>query len=168
ALAVDADFAGGRLDQLQDRLAGGRFAATALADQPQGLALGDVEGDAVDRVDLADGLLQHPLLDREMLDQVAHRQQRRPANGPCFHGTHARATWSEWKQAAKWPVSFSSKAGISRRQMSVAKVQRAANGQPGISSLSDGTVPAISARRGRRSCARLAPSFGTEASRPLV
>ena len=43
-----------------------------------------------------------------------------------------------------------------------------ANGQPGISSFSDGTVPRISARRCRRSGARLAPSFGTERSRPFV
>ena len=54
ALAVDPDLAGGRLDQLQDRLAGGRLAAAALADQAQGLALGDVERDAVDRMDLPD------------------------------------------------------------------------------------------------------------------
>ncbi len=69
ALAVDADLAGGRVDQLEDRLAGGRLAAAALADEPQGLALGDVEGDAVDRMDLPDGALQQPLLDREVLDQ---------------------------------------------------------------------------------------------------
>src|SRR5215472_9160308 len=81
---------------------------------------------------------------------------------------HARETSSECQQAAKWPPSFSSKAGISRVQISVAKEQRAANGQPGIASFNDGTVPGISASRGRRESARLAPSFGTEARSPRV
>ena len=162
ALAVDANLAGGRVDQLQDRLAGGRLAAAALADETQGLALGDVERDAVDRMDLPDRALQQPLLDREMLDQSPDRQSSGLGSG------HAAATRSEWKQAAKCPGSFSSKAGISRRHMSVAKAQRAANGQPGIGSLSEGTVPGISASRGARSWSSEAPSRGTEASSPLV
>ena len=58
ALAIDADFAGGRLDQLQNGLAGGRFATAALADQPQRLSRRDVERDAVDGVNLPDGALQ--------------------------------------------------------------------------------------------------------------
>ena len=74
ALAVDADLARGRVDQLEDRLAGGRLAAAALADEAQGLALGDVERDAVDRVHLADGAPQQPLPDREVLDQPLDRQ----------------------------------------------------------------------------------------------
>src|SRR5205085_10777599 len=69
-LAIDADLTGGRLDELQNRLAGGRLAAAALADEAQSLALPDVEGNAVDRMDVADGLLQQALLDREMLDQI--------------------------------------------------------------------------------------------------
>src|SRR5262249_21384751 len=86
----------------------------------------------------------------------------------CSINSHARATSAECQQAAKWPPSFSSKAGISRVQMSVAKEQRAAKGQPAISSFNDGTVPGISASRGRRESARLAPSFGTEESNPRV
>ena len=76
ALAADPDLAGGRLDQLEDGLARGRLAAAALADEAQGLALRDVERDAVDGVDLADGALQQPLSDREVLDQVPDREQR--------------------------------------------------------------------------------------------
>ena len=107
----------------------------------------DVEGDAVDRVHLPDGALQQPLLDREMLDQPPDREERdRRRRRGCVHA--AAATRSAWKQAAKWPGSFSSKPGISRRQMSVAKAQRAANGQPAIVSRNDGTVPGISASRG--------------------
>src|SRR5581483_61138 len=130
-----------------------------LADQAQRLAAADVECDAVDRVDLADGALQQPSPHREVLDQVLHRKQRRG---------HAAATRSAWKQAAKWPPSFSSNGGGRRRQISVAKAQRSAKAQPGIASFSDGTVPAISASRAGRSCARLAPSRGTELSSPLV
>src|SRR4029077_1082848 len=100
-----------------------------------------VEGDVVDRVDLPDRALQQPLLNREMLDQSANRQQR-------LGRSHAAATRSEWKQAAKCPGSFSSNSGISPRQISVAREQRASNGQPGIASFNDGTVPAISAKRG--------------------
>ena len=42
--------------------------------------------------------------------------------------------------------------------------QRASNGQPGIASFNDGTVPGISARRGARSTSSVPPSRGTEAS----
>src|SRR5208282_6462279 len=154
ALAVDADLARGRVEQFEDRLARGRLAAPALADEAQGLTRADVEGDAVDRVDLPDGALQQPLFDREMLDEAANRKQRRGQS-------HAKATRSEWKQAAKCPGTFSSKTGISRPQMSVAKEQRASNGQPGMASLSDGTVPGISASRRTCSTSRVAPRRGT-------
>src|SRR6516225_5673896 len=69
ALAPDADLARGRIDQFEDRLAGGRLAAAALADEAQSLALSDVERDSIDGVHLADGALQQALLDREMLYQ---------------------------------------------------------------------------------------------------
>src|SRR5262249_26130911 len=46
--AAQLDRAGGGLDQLQHRLAGGRLAATALADQAQRLSGADREADAVD------------------------------------------------------------------------------------------------------------------------
>ena len=91
--AADPDLAGGRLDQFEDRLAGGRLAAAALADEAKGLTLGDIEGDAVDRVNLADGALQQAFADREMLDEAANREQR-------LGRGHASATRSEWKQAA--------------------------------------------------------------------
>ena len=45
----------GRLEQLQDAVAGGRLARAGLADEPERLALGDVEADAVDRLDVVDG-----------------------------------------------------------------------------------------------------------------
>src|SRR5262249_49690852 len=158
ALAVDADLARRRVDQFQNCLARGRLPAAALADQTKGLALGDLKGDAVDRMDLPDGALQQAFLDREVLDQPFDGKQygvtpthsdprfrRRGRARAGRDGAHAAATRSEWKQDAKCPGSFSSKDGIARRHMSVAKVQRVSNGQPGIGSLRDGTVPAISA-----------------------
>src|SRR5204862_4624643 len=54
------------------------LATAALADEAQGLALADREGDVIDRIDLADGAPQHPLLDREMLFQVDDLEHRRP------------------------------------------------------------------------------------------
>src|SRR5579875_2405737 len=107
-LAPKADLAGRRFDQFKDRLAGGRFAATRLTDQPEGLARCPVERNAVDRPHLADDLPQDPAAHREVFDKTLDRQQR-------GGGAH-RASRSEWKQAAKWPGAFSSKPGISRRQ----------------------------------------------------
>src|SRR5712671_3082024 len=88
AVALDADLALCRLEQFEDGLARGRLAAAALADEAQGLPLGNLERNAVDRVNLPDGALQQPLLDREMLDQPLYRQQR-------LGRSHASATLSE-------------------------------------------------------------------------
>ena len=87
--------AGGRLDQLQDRLARGRLAAAALADEAEGLARGDVEADAVDGMDVPDARAAGPL-----------------RTGKCFFrpstsSSGARASWRRQprrlsKQAAKW------------------------------------------------------------------
>jgi hypothetical protein len=77
ARAAEPNLAGGRIDQLEDRLADRRFTAAAFADKTQRLAGLDVEGDIVDSAYLADGALQHTLLDREMLDEPLDRQQGR-------------------------------------------------------------------------------------------
>jgi hypothetical protein len=57
--------AGGPL-QLQDALADRGLAAAGLADQGQGSASAQRQIDAVDGLDLADGLLEQPTLDREV------------------------------------------------------------------------------------------------------
>src|SRR5260221_2388876 len=77
ALAVQLDRAGGRLDQLEDRFPRGRLAAAGLADEAERLARGDVEADAVDGVDLADGARQQSLAHREMLLEAVDLEQRR-------------------------------------------------------------------------------------------
>ena len=48
---------GGRLE-VEDRPAQGRLAAAGLADQAVGLAAVDLQGDAVDGVDVADGVVE--------------------------------------------------------------------------------------------------------------
>src|SRR5215216_7296752 len=53
-LTLEDDFAVGRLVELQDRPAGGRLAATGLADETQRLSGFDIERDAVHGLNRAD------------------------------------------------------------------------------------------------------------------
>ena len=53
-----------------------RLAAAGLADDAQGLALGDGERHVVDRLHHACGRAEQAAADREMLAQVARQQQR--------------------------------------------------------------------------------------------
>src|SRR3954447_267363 len=74
----ESDRAGGRLDQLQHRPAGGRLAAAGLADQAERLAALDPEADPVDRPHLVDFAVdQDSALDREVLDEVVDLEQGR-------------------------------------------------------------------------------------------
>ena len=68
-LAVEDDPARGRLEQLHDRSAQRRLAATRLPDDPERLAAKNREIDAVHGLHLADGALQEAGLDREVLDE---------------------------------------------------------------------------------------------------
>ncbi len=74
---VELDAARGRLDQPQHGATDCRLAAARLADQPQRLARTDREADAVDREDMAGRAPQYALLDREMLLELPHLQDRR-------------------------------------------------------------------------------------------
>ena len=66
--ALELDLPAGRVQQLHDRAAGGRLAAAGLADDAQCLAGHDVEGDLLDRPDVADLALEDaPAGDREVL-----------------------------------------------------------------------------------------------------
>ena len=68
--------AAGRLHQPQDAPAESGLATTGLADQPVGLTAPDGQAHPVDRVDVADGLVdQHPALDREVHLEVVDLQQ---------------------------------------------------------------------------------------------
>ena len=79
---VELDRARRRLDELQHGPTGGRLAAPGLADEAEGLARGDAEGDAADGVDDADLVPdERPAAHREVLDQVCDLQQR-PGRAP--------------------------------------------------------------------------------------
>ena len=75
-LALEGDFARGRLDQSQDRAAGGGFAAAGLAHEPQRLAGHDVERHVVHRVHARHLAREQAATDREVLLEVANLEER--------------------------------------------------------------------------------------------
>ena len=81
ALAVEDDLALVRVDELHQQPRRRRLAAAALAHDAQRLALLDGEVDAVDRAHHALRPEQAAALDREVLDEAVHRDERlrRPA-----------------------------------------------------------------------------------------
>ena len=93
--AVELDLAGGRLEQPQERAAERRLAAARLADEADRLAAEDVEVDAVDRLELADGPL---------------------AGTPCAPGsTSSPRAPSARTSAGSPPAPTSSRVGSGRR-----------------------------------------------------
>ncbi len=74
--AVVDHAAAGRLDQPQDRPAGGGLAAAALADQAERLPAVDVEADAVDGSDMIDHAREDASADGKVDLQVLDFQQR--------------------------------------------------------------------------------------------
>src|SRR5919108_3483578 len=103
----------------------------ALADEAEGLALLDGEGDSVDGNRILGGAKRHALDDGlpgfEPLDQVLHLDER--------GAVRVHRPISVWNgQAVRWPRSTSSSSiETSRRDASSASAnsQRGANGQPG-------------------------------------
>src|SRR5262249_60132435 len=114
--------------------------------QPERLADGELEADAVHRPHLAGLGIEADL-------HVAEREQR----------AHAASNWAA-KQATRRPGRGSVSAGFSPRQRSMTRGQRAAKAQPAGSSLSGGTMPGMSASRS----ARAAPGVGVAPIRPAV
>ena len=76
--ALQPDLAGRRLDQPHHAVRDGRLAAPRLADEPEHLALSQLERDAVDRVHER-AAAGDPAADAEVLDQVANLERRSPA-----------------------------------------------------------------------------------------
>jgi hypothetical protein len=71
-LAVEADLAGGGLEQPEDRAPGGGLAAAGLAHQAEGLAAVDGEGDVVHGAHVADDAREEAALDGEVLLEAVH------------------------------------------------------------------------------------------------
>ncbi len=122
-LAVEADAAGGGLQQAQREAGGGGFATAGLADQGEGFAWGDVKRDAVHRAD-ASG---------EMLGQVLDVEQ-------CGHGL---ANPVCFQQAADWLGDSAISGGTCSVQIGRASAQRGAKRQPGGKRVGGGTLPGI-------------------------
>ena len=78
-VAVEADAAAVRLDEADDRAAGRRFAAAGFADERQRLALEEIEGDILDRMDRAGLAAEQAAADVETGDEVLHLEDRRLA-----------------------------------------------------------------------------------------
>ena len=74
-LAVEVNLAVGLFLQAQDRSADGGFAAAGLTDQAHRCAALDLEGRAVNRLDVADGHFEEAGLDGEVFFQVLDDQQ---------------------------------------------------------------------------------------------
>ena len=83
-LAIHLDRSAGRLQQFQQRAAGGGLAAAAFAHQAQGFAGIDVKRNAVDGVDKAGGARKHALVHREIL----LADPALPATGSCVGSEH--------------------------------------------------------------------------------
>ena len=128
--------------QLQYRPAQRRFAAAGFADQAQRLARVDVvPADAVDRVDAADlAVDHHSRLDREVLDQVGHLEQRfsrRSCRSPASAGRSGRPRRAAALVRQVEPAAVEvtapppSSAAVAREHFSNTCGQRGANRHPG-------------------------------------
>ncbi|MNH22031.1 hypothetical protein D3C79_818710 [compost metagenome] len=76
---LEADLARRRLKQLEQGATQGGLAAARLSHQPQGLALLQIEADAVHRIDGV-FLAKEATAELEVLLQIPHRQQRSHIN----------------------------------------------------------------------------------------
>src|SRR5581483_7396702 len=105
--------------QLEERAPDGRLAAAGFADEPQRLAGCHMEGYAIHGKDLTREAREDPLVDREMLLEVAHLHHggRGPARlggqRAAFGIVHSGAlpTLSPCQQATQWPGRSSESGG---------------------------------------------------------
>ena len=165
-LALELDRALGRVVQAHHHAGERRLAAPRLPHQPERLALVDLQVDAVDRVHVADPLLeQDPSGDREQLAEAADPDERRlrslAGRGCRSFGhldAHERAITSSWKMRS---LSASDR-WHARRVVAVGREQlghlasgtgRTRGGSaggtrsPGGTKISDGGSPRIGIRR---------------------
>src|SRR5262249_12043970 len=146
-LAFEIDVARRGLDQAQHTASGGRFAAAGFADQPERLAMADLEVDAVNRVEAGDLAAEQTAREGKPLAQLRHLEQR------LALGRLGLRVVAAWRQATFGAASISRSAGCATRHSSVAKPQRGAKRQPGGGLISRGTTPAMVESRVLRTAA---------------
>ena len=123
-LALEQHRALGGSLEVEDRPAEGRLAAAGLAHEAVGLAAVDLQVDAVDGVDVADGLVEDDAaLDREVHLQAAYVDQdvglaRRPA-AVLGEGLFAHFSTSTglWQRSPRPPCSISQRGVVSRARV---------------------------------------------------
>src|SRR5207247_10981687 len=132
-LPVEEDAPAGRFVEAQDRAPDRRLPAPGRADESDGLAAANRQGDVVDRADVADVAIEHQAaLDREVDLEVLELDER-----ACTVSCHAVAasrvrdhssTGTGLKHATLWPGSISSSCGTCWRDSSTSKRHRGWNG----------------------------------------
>ena len=96
--AVEADAARGRRVHHRDGPAGRRLAASGLADEPEGLASGDVQAHIRHRVDAAPSVAE---LDHEVLDPEHHVGTAKVSGPAAGHHSPPEVSWSAAAPAAR-------------------------------------------------------------------
>jgi len=74
--SIEEDLAGGRLDEAEGGPSGGSLAGAGFADEAEGLAAIDVEGNAIDGAQAAGGPSENASAEGEVFFEVAHHEQR--------------------------------------------------------------------------------------------
>ena len=162
-LAVEADRAGGRLDQAQQQRADRRLAAAGLADEAERLARRDREADAVDRLDRRTDRREQPAaaarkclfrsVDLERAASCGHRRGQHAlgvaARRRCGRRPHRSAASRRLGAAA---LDRDGRSAARRRSPRSARAATAP--MPGISCEPLGARAAPRARRGSRPAAR--------------
>src|SRR5262249_22725089 len=151
-LAVESQIASRRRLQPEHELGRGRLAASGLADDPEGRARLDGEGDPVDRAHDLRGAPEHAPLYREVLDEIAR--------GDDGLGSHQEPLVSQ--QRLRCPSVMTSGTSPSR-QRSMAFGQRGWKEQPPGKAARSGGWPSMATSRADGS-----PSLGMEARRACV
>src|SRR5262249_31714629 len=166
--AVVEDLSCGWPFEQQDAAAGRRFAATALADEPQRLAAADGEGHAIDRAHFANGTPHEDAFgDWKQLAQAPYLEERGRAFSGRPHAVAPASAPTSWlrTQAVRWPASSAGcGGGRATAQASIANRQRGRKAQPPSRRVRSGGCPSTGSSRARRSRS----SRGTERNSAIV
>src|SRR5690606_11207898 len=116
----------GDVDQPQDATAEGRLAAAGLADEAVGLTGLDLQGDAVDGIDVADRPVEEHALPDGEVDLHVREFEQAHAETSAWDVGRTGLTQRTWCPAARGSVS----SGVPVRHSMVYRSQRGAKAQP--------------------------------------